>query len=358
MYLYFDKRGVLKEIINDKALRQGDYGNDNIYIYVDEITAETINQYAVWIRFKKNDTRVSSEIEIESPAYITSGEATYIPFNPKRDLRFFEYYKSYPLFVVPFNQDLTIDEDGIDPDAYDYDMLDTEGNVSLTVRLVKENHIKTLGLIVFDVEYSTESLENEVQVEEYLSLAQWNYLITKWTTFDDSVVHIEGDETIDGDKTFDGEVTFNHNIIYNFDGAFIGKYEDETYVWDFPRESGTIALLEVVRSQTIIGNTTYEFAEGVIEVPLSNFGTSVNGIYFITFGNAQVSFVLTDDMVDLSTTYRIRIPCCVPKSDYSSSVGQLTIKKDGTNLLFYVNTIGGVKIEDGFRATIIKTGLM
>ena len=144
----------------------------------------------------------------------------------------------------------------------------------------------------------------------------------------------------------------------NSDGY--GLVPPDTTGWS---DNKTIATIDDLtnyaqKGTIIVGNTTYAFQNGHITVPLSNFGSSVDGIYFITFGNCQASFVLTDSMVNMSPSYRIRIPCCIPLPNNDARTGLLTMKKEDNNLLIYANTTTGDAISNGYEATLIKTKLM
>lgn len=108
---------------------------------------------------------------------------------------------------------------------------------------------------------------------------------------------------------------------------------------------------------TTIGTGT--FSGGKFTIPRLNFATSVDGAYFVTFGNVQCIVILTDSMLTASSTYPIRVPCCVPDG-VNSYTGQLTIKlnTDTSNVEFYCNRANGDAIADNYQATIIKTSLL
>jgi hypothetical protein len=85
MYLYYDSNGVLQEQINDSAIVQGETCNI-IYCYFAglDLTSKS---------FQLTLTRVSSGTSTRTIDGVVTPNVT-IPYNSKRDLRYFQYY--YP----------------------------------------------------------------------------------------------------------------------------------------------------------------------------------------------------------------------------------------------------------------------
>ena len=77
MYIYFDKQGVIKEIINDGYLRQGSVGANVLYFYFENDEMYDL----VWITIKRADGVISNE----QPLLETVTEE--IPPNENRDLK-------------------------------------------------------------------------------------------------------------------------------------------------------------------------------------------------------------------------------------------------------------------------------
>ena len=163
MFLYFDKQGVLKEIVNDEAIRQGNTHND-IYIYIedDPVVSELYFRY-----------RLPDVSDVHQPPLVQGSTVKIkideIPFNPKRKLEYFEYYKEYYMFKI----DTTFTTSNGVTDT-EWNVLTNEGNVSLGVRIDGD----WLGLIVFNVEETNEG-DNEIQETQYTSLAQFYYLLNQ-----------------------------------------------------------------------------------------------------------------------------------------------------------------------------------
>lgn len=90
MYLYFDKQGILKEFINDEALRQGNANVNTIYAYFESevVTGGVSNLVAVAGEMQIND----GAVQTLSTWNVENGT---IPYNAERDLYFFKYGVTY-----------------------------------------------------------------------------------------------------------------------------------------------------------------------------------------------------------------------------------------------------------------------
>lgn len=167
MYLYFDEYGVLKEIINDGALRQGNYGVNTVFIYIEN---RTVNTAEVSFLLPSGTTI--------GPDLVDTFETAEIPFNQKRDLRFFEYYKEYRFIEISLSP-----EEGPGP-------LDEAGLVHMSV-IVNPVGGEQLGLgdVNFMVEENSVLQQKYVAEEQYLSLADYQYLkkLIDWLPQDNSV---------------------------------------------------------------------------------------------------------------------------------------------------------------------------
>ena len=93
MYLFFDKQGVLKEFINDEALRQGNSNVNTIYAYFESevVTGGVSNLVAVAGEMQIND----GVVQTLSTWNVENGT---IPYNAERDLYFFKYGVTYRFY--------------------------------------------------------------------------------------------------------------------------------------------------------------------------------------------------------------------------------------------------------------------
>lgn len=182
MYIYLDKQGIVKEIINDEALRQSASNVNEIYVYCDGLQEADIG--SVLATYGLPDGTITDEMEVA-----TRTEESEIPYNAERDLKYFQYYKAYPFYHFAI-ADLALSQEGI---------------VRLMVRLAQKDgeYIKVAGLICFDV-------EGELVKEDHgISLAQYNYLVKAWYETKECL-------PLDGSKAMQGNIDMGaHNVLLN-----------------------------------------------------------------------------------------------------------------------------------------------
>ena len=58
MYLYFNEKGILKEIVNDEAIRLGNNDLNHIYIYWEN--APEVD--SMWVKFKLPSGETTNEL--------------------------------------------------------------------------------------------------------------------------------------------------------------------------------------------------------------------------------------------------------------------------------------------------------
>lgn len=161
MILYYDKTGVLKEIINDGSLRQGDYDIDTIYVYVEELDYVSA---AVSYLLPDGETFVG-------PQSFANRTELQIPFDAKRDLKYFKYYKDYEFLAIPLEADQDGDNLGNGP-------LDQTGTVHCQISIILSGgSVKQLGEFNFHVEESPVTNLKYVSTQEWLSLSDYQYLV-------------------------------------------------------------------------------------------------------------------------------------------------------------------------------------
>ena len=158
MYLYFDKTGKLKEIINDEALRQGNYGVNKMYIYIDGLTYSRID--AAYL--------LPSNAVVGPIAFTTfSASPEAIPFDPKRDLKYFSYSKKYTFLIIDLSAS----------DSNSNSALDEAGVVHCELATVlSDGNQLMLGDVNFVVETSSVLNQKQVASQEYLSLADYLFI--------------------------------------------------------------------------------------------------------------------------------------------------------------------------------------
>lgn len=182
MYIYLDKQGIVKEIINDEALRQSASNVNEIYVYYDGLQEADIG--SVLATYGLPDGTITDEMEVA-----TQTQESEIPYNAERDLKYFQYYKAYVFYHFAI-ADLALSQEGV---------------VRLMLRLAQKDgeYIKVAGLICFDV-------EGELVKEDHgISVAQYNYLVKAWYDTKECL-------PLDGSKAMQGNLDMGaHNVLLN-----------------------------------------------------------------------------------------------------------------------------------------------
>lgn len=174
MYLYFDPKGVLLEVINDEALRQYNYDVNTMYVYIENSPTtelpDGLNYLQYWFERPNGDeTEVYSTIDHPGDEIVTET----IPMNSKRDLQKFKYGIRYKMFKIRMPSGKAIDKDDDGNDIYEYNIFEDSGPVSLSIKAIYEKGVKelTLGKVVF-------TIEQEVVIpSDSISVSQFEYLL-------------------------------------------------------------------------------------------------------------------------------------------------------------------------------------
>ena len=103
MYLYFDKNGVLLEMINDEALRQ--YNQDVNYMYVFiENSEKDSESFPIGLKYLEYwfELPDGTTTEVYTTNFHNGDEVVteYIPPSSKRDVKKFEYGKRYKMHKI------------------------------------------------------------------------------------------------------------------------------------------------------------------------------------------------------------------------------------------------------------------
>lgn len=205
MYIYLDKQGIVKEIINDEALRQSASNVNEIYVYYDGLQESDIG--SVLATYGLPDGTITDEMQVA-----TQTKESEIPYDAERDLKYFQYYKTYPFyhFVIA---DLALSQEGV---------------VRLMLRLAQKDgeYIKVAGLICFDVEGELVKDDHEV------SLAQYNYLVKAWMDTKECLP-LDGSKAMRADLDIgthsvllNGKALKGNNGALNYNGKDLANKED------------------------------------------------------------------------------------------------------------------------------------
>ena len=173
MIIYFDRNGVLKEIITERVFRVGDYKRDKIYVYWDGDHSAITG----WVKFRLPNGNDTVEYIFYGPS--NPMVAIQLPTEPKRNFRYFSYdhtyndngtqrigYLVYEITVPPAALNSSLDNSLIYPD---------ENNMVLArARFImnQDQEVETLGAIPFAVETNM-----GIITDESINISQYNYLL-------------------------------------------------------------------------------------------------------------------------------------------------------------------------------------
>lgn len=149
MYLYFNENGVLKEIINDQALRKGNADANVIFAYFEgnpQITTLTFN-----ITPNGATEPIILNQDINSP--LSNQE---IPYDSNRKLKYFKYYTPYKLYKCTLTAE-TLASAG----AWVLTILAINGSAEQVAK----------GTYIGDVE------DNNLQVDTTITYGEYKYML-------------------------------------------------------------------------------------------------------------------------------------------------------------------------------------
>ena len=173
MYLYYDRAGNLREIIND-ANRQRNINYNEIYVYVEPSADQPQPEDGVyklpaqWNTANAAFTRNGVDLvgSLTSMSKITIDE---IPYNKERDLKYFKYFAKYQVFMCTIPSSVYA----------------SAGIVTATVQLADtvDNVENTLTAFSFNVEATT-----GVKPDSTMTVAQYDYLFNLVNHMNDVVL--------------------------------------------------------------------------------------------------------------------------------------------------------------------------
>ena len=227
MYIYFDTNGTIKEIVNDKSIRQGSTEANKIYCYIEG--NPTIDD--IWYMQKLPSGETSNEVSFKNST-ITKA----IPYDAKRDMRYFKDFEQYTFYVFTLNSFL----------------VSQKGLNLATIRIVVDNEIFALGELTFNVQ------ENVINVDNGITISQYDYLLLAYASrtlnevtandldalLDDKINAKIGDLANGSPKVFDTEA--NIEAMHDDEGIAVATDTGYIYVWnDTQQEYISTGLLYV-----------------------------------------------------------------------------------------------------------------
>lgn len=198
MYLYYDKNGVLKEIVNDEAIRQYD-ASHTAFVYKEKIEDGKIKiedgvykngcslplTYQLsWIMLEDGRGKIERKTSLIQSADVPDTPKS-IPFERKRDLKFFKYGVKYEFVELPLGeQEYTErywDEEQGEyvTSTYHFNLIEHKGDYKLSIREALRSGGtggNFLGNFVFTVE------DSGILPTENVTVSEFGYLLHKFDT--------------------------------------------------------------------------------------------------------------------------------------------------------------------------------
>lgn len=190
MYIYFDRNGKLKEIINDTPLRVGNDNVNKVFCYFDDLTPDSATMEIL----RNGDTDKYSRIATK--------ETFTIPYDEERDLKYFEAEKSYKGF------------------SYTLDTTDlaVNGLLQLTCLTFNANdEVLASGMILLNVENTSVATTTNITESEFEYLKR---LVSSFSSVYECVVIGSVEEITENQETSLDE----NRIVINY-------YNGKTKLW-------------------------------------------------------------------------------------------------------------------------------
>ena len=142
MYIYFDKNGTIKEVINDESIRKGSSDYNKIYCYLEG--NPDIDD--IWYLQKNPDGTLTNEV-----SFVDNIVTKSIPYDSKRDMKYFQDFEEYKFYVFTLSS------------SY----LSQNGLVVATIRVAENNTLWALGELTFNVQANIVNSDNDITQSQY-----------------------------------------------------------------------------------------------------------------------------------------------------------------------------------------------
>lgn len=168
MYLYFNSKGVLEEVVNDIPTRKDSSNVNHIYVYIDGVAYDTDDKYyPLPDSIESLSTRYQLPDGTITPVALVQGKVQQsIPYDKHRDMKCFKDFYNYEFFDIELPSG--VNEDGSQSEIPN--VLGQSGLVALTI--IEQPVGLALGLVVFNVEQ-----EVGITTDTLITEAQFNYLM-------------------------------------------------------------------------------------------------------------------------------------------------------------------------------------
>lgn len=214
MYIYFDKNGTIKEVINDESIRRGSNDYNKIYCYLEG--NPDIDD--IWYLQKNPDGTLTNEV-----SFVDNIVTKSIPYDSKRDMKYFQDFEEYKFYVFTLSS------------SY----LSQNGLVVATIRVAENNTLWALGELTFNVQANIVNSDNDITQSQYdyLLLSYASRTLNEQTGSDlDNLLDDKIEAKMDGLGTPDiFDTTANIEALTSNGGIAVAT--DTGYIWIWNSES-------------------------------------------------------------------------------------------------------------------------
>ena len=214
MYIYFDRNGTIKEVINDESIRRGSSDYNKIYCYLEG--NPDIDD--IWYLQKNPDGTLTNEV-----SFVNNIVTKTIPYDAKRDMKYFQDFEEYQFYVFTLSS------------SY----LSQNGLVVATIRVAENNTLWALGELTFNVQANVINSDNDITQSQYdyLLLAYASRTLNEQTGSDlDNLLNEKIEAKIDGLGTPDiFDTTANIEALTSNEGIAVAT--DTGYIWIWNSEN-------------------------------------------------------------------------------------------------------------------------
>lgn len=142
MYIYFDRNGTIKEVINDESIRRGSSDYNKIYCYLEG--NPDIDD--IWYLQKKPDGTLTNEV-----SFVDNVVTKAIPYDSHRDMKYFQDFEEYQFYVFTLSSSYLLQS----------------GLVVATIRVEEDNTMWALGELTFNVQANIVNSDNDITQSQY-----------------------------------------------------------------------------------------------------------------------------------------------------------------------------------------------
>lgn len=324
MYLYFNSKGVLEEVVNDIPTRKDSSNVNHIYVYIDGVAYDNDDKYyPLPDSIESLSTRYQLPDGTITPVALVQGKVQQsIPYDKHRDMKCFKDFYNYEFFDIELPSG--VNEDGSQSEMPN--VLGQSGLVALTI--IEQPVGLALGLVVFNVEQ-----EVGITTDTLITEAQFNYLMGYVAKYDKQVSDIKTlipDGTTENNKLTN--TTIVQSIVQNMIDANIPTFTTST-IWtkEFINKVAKVGYAIYTPNNTMY--SVFNADDSEIELQLFNAGGLVSLYYIISVGQTILQATVSGH--NLVETIDGRIPNV-------TSVEEL---HDAVNKAYVVEQISDVETE-------------